>query len=86
MGSETIANAIRKAREDKKVAAIANGKRVTEIMISHVRLGNALGIQATPGFVIKGVAINGYPGPKSLERLIMSVERCDNVVCDEKPR
>jgi protein-disulfide isomerase len=70
--------------DDKKVAKIANGDRVTEIMISHVRLGNALGIEATPGFVIKGVAINGYPGPKALKRIIDSVERCDNVVCGDK--
>jgi protein-disulfide isomerase len=72
--------------DDKKVAEIANGQRVTEIMISHVRLGNALGIQATPGFVIKGVAINGYPGPKALKRIVHSVEHCDNVVCSEKPK
>jgi len=72
--------------DDKKVAEIANGKRVTEIMISHVRLGNALGIQATPGFVIKGVAINGYPGPKALRRIVESVERCDKVVCSEEPK
>ena len=72
--------------DDKKVADIANGKRVTEIMISHVRLGNALGIQATPGFVIKGVAINGYPGPKALKRIVESVERCDKVVCGETPK
>ncbi len=72
--------------DDKKVADAANGNRVTEIMISHVRLGNALGIEATPGFVIKGVAINGYPGPKALARIVDSVERCDKVVCDEKAK
>jgi len=70
--------------DDAKVANIANDQALAEDMIAHVRLGNALGIQATPGFVIKGVAINGYPGPKSLARLIDSVERCDKVVCGEK--
>jgi protein-disulfide isomerase len=71
--------------DDAKVANIANNDALADDMIAHVRLGNALGIQATPGFVIKGVAINGYPGPKSLARLIDSVERCDKVVCDDKP-
>ncbi len=68
----------------KKVTKIANDTSTPDAMIAHVRLGSALGIQATPGFVIKGVAINGYPGPKSLARLIDSVERCDNVVCNGK--
>ena len=66
------------------MAKVANDEALADVMIAHVRLGNALGIQATPGFVIKGVAINGYPGPKSLARLIDSVERCDNVVCGGK--
>ncbi|MGA7971823.1 MAG: thioredoxin domain-containing protein [Pseudolabrys sp.] len=80
-GKRAFAIAQAMGLDDKKVAKIANGNQVTEIMISHVRLGNALGIQATPGFVIKGVAINGYPGPKALARIVDSVERCDRVVC-----
>lgn len=67
-----------------KVAKVANDDKLGDIMIAHVRLGDALGIQATPGFVIKGVAINGYPGDKAMARLIDSVERCDNVVCKGK--
>ena len=66
------------------MANVANGNALADDMIAHVRLGNALGIQATPGFVIKGVAINGYPGPKAMARLIDSVERCDKVVCGGK--
>ena len=85
-GKRAFAIAQAMGLDDKKVAEIANGKRVTEIMISHVRLGNALGIQATPGFVIKGVAINGYPGPKALKRIVESVERCDKVVCSDEPK
>ena len=45
-------------------------------------LGDALAIQATPGFVIKGVAIVGYPGPKALARIIDAVKRCDAVICE----
>lgn len=73
--------------DDAKVAKAANDdNEISETMIAHVRLGNALGIKATPGFVIKGVAINGYPGPKSLERIIESVEHCDKVICDAKAK
>lgn len=67
--------------DDKSVADVANDKGVTDMMISHVRLGNGLGIQATPGFVIAGVAINGYPGPNALARLVKAVEHCGKVVC-----
>jgi protein-disulfide isomerase len=59
----------------------ANDDRVTETMKSHVRLGNALGLAATPSFVIKGVAILGYPGRKALEAMVQSVRRCGDVVC-----
>jgi protein-disulfide isomerase len=83
-GSRAFAIAQAMGLDDKKVADAANGERIVDILIAHVRLGSELGIRATPGFVIKGVAINGYPGPKALARLIDSVERCDKVVCDDK--
>jgi protein-disulfide isomerase len=52
-------------------------------MKAHVRLGDALAIQATPGFVIKGVVIVGYPGPEAMADIIQSVQRCGAVVCGE---
>lgn len=65
-----------------KVKRVANEDALGSIMIAHVRLGDALAISATPGFVIKGVAFVGYPGPKALARIIESVEHCDAVMCD----
>ena len=69
-----------------KVRKIANEDSFAEVTTTHVRLGNALAIQATPGFVIKGVAIVGYPGKAALEKIIQSVERCDAVICESAPR
>jgi protein-disulfide isomerase len=66
----------------KRVSAIANEDSITNVMISHVRLGNALAIEATPGFVIQDVVIVGYPGPKSLAHIINSVQRCGKVACE----
>ena len=83
-GNRAIAIAKAMGLDEKKVEKAANDDALGDIMIAHVRLGSALGIQATPGFVIKGVAINGYPGAKSLARIVDLVERCDNVVCDDK--
>lgn len=69
-----------------KLLKIANEDSLADTMIAHVRLGDALEIAATPGFVIKGVAIVGYPGAGALARIIESVERCDAVLCEGAPR
>lgn len=69
-----------------KVTAAANEDALADIMKAHIRLGDALKIQATPGFVIKGVAIVGYPGPKTLAGMIESAQRCDAVICDGAQR
>ena len=69
-----------------KLLKIANEDSLADTMIAHVRLGDALEIAATPGFVIKGVAIVGYPGAGALARIIESVERCDAVICGGTPR
>lgn len=68
----------------EKVKKIADEDSLANVMIAHVKLGDALAISATPGFVIKGVAFVGYPGPKALERIIDSVERCDAVICEAR--
>ena len=67
--------------DPNKVLAVANEDGLADLMKAHLRLGDSLGIQATPGFVIKGVAINGYPGPKALANLIDAVGRCGAVIC-----
>jgi protein-disulfide isomerase len=64
------------------VIAAANDDTVTEAMKAHVRLGNALGLAATPAFVVKGIAVLGYPGRASLEGIIAAIRRCDKIVCD----
>ena len=64
-----------------EVRAKASDEAFAKIMTEHVRLGDALGIQATPGLVIGGVVIVGYPGKIALTKVIASVERCGKVVC-----
>lgn len=93
MSSRGVTDATRAAAVAKEmgldvdeIMKIANEKGQGAVMVKHVKLGDALAIQATPGFVIKGVAILGYPGPKSLARIIEAVQRCDNVVCGQSPR
>lgn len=64
-----------------QVEKIANEDSLVDVMKAHLRAGDAAGIQATPGLVIKGVAIVGYPGPKSLARIVANAQRCDAVIC-----
>jgi protein-disulfide isomerase len=85
-GTRALAAAQAVGLDAVEVSAAANEEGLGQKMIAHVRLGDALKIQATPGFVIKGVAIVGYPGPKSLANLIQSVQRCDAVICDGAKR
>jgi protein-disulfide isomerase len=81
-GNSALAAAKASGLDVAKVLKIANEDSLADVMSAHARLGDALAIQATPGFVIKGVVIVGYPGPKSLANLIQSVERCAAVICD----
>jgi protein-disulfide isomerase len=64
-----------------KVDEIARAESFGKDMTAHIHLGDALGIQVTPGLVIKGVTINGYPGKAALAKVIASAERCGAVIC-----
>jgi protein-disulfide isomerase len=69
------------AFDERKLVALADSDEITETMKSHVRLGDALGLAATPAFVIKEVAILGYPGRHSLQVIVDSASTCGKVVC-----
>jgi protein-disulfide isomerase len=64
-----------------KLIEIANDDATTEIMKTHVRLGNALDLAATPSYVIGDVAILGHPGAESLKRVVASMRQCGKAVC-----
>jgi protein-disulfide isomerase len=59
----------------------ANEEAITKAMITNVRLGDSMGLEATPAFVIKGVAIIGYPGSRTLANIVRSIRTCDKVIC-----
>ena len=81
-GARALAAAKSVGLDPAKVLAVADEDGLADVMKAHVHLGDALGIQATPGFVIKGTAFNGYPGPKALAGIIDAVDRCGAVICD----
>jgi protein-disulfide isomerase len=64
-----------------QVLKVANEASFADVMSAHLRMGNSLAIAVTPGFVLKDVAILGYPGPKSMAKMIESVQRCGKAAC-----
>jgi protein-disulfide isomerase len=67
--------------DKKTLTRIGDSDEVTEMMKAHVRLGNSLGLAATPAFIIDGVAILGYPGRYRLQAIVDASDACGKVVC-----
>lgn len=65
----------------QKVLEAANEDSITDIMKAHVRFADALGLKATPSYLIHDVAIQGHPGRKGLKAVIDSVRKCGKAVC-----
>ena len=60
---------------------IGDSDEITETMKSHLRLGNGLGLAATPSFIIAGVAVLGYPGRYRLQAIVDAASTCGKVIC-----
>jgi protein-disulfide isomerase len=81
-GEQAMAAAQKVGLDPARVLEIANGDDLADVMRSHVKLGDVLAIQATPGFVIQNVVIVGYPGPKAMAEIIAASVKCGAVMCD----
>jgi protein-disulfide isomerase len=80
-GARAFAVAKEFGLEAGPLAEVANSDEVTRTMQSHFKLGKALGMNATPSFVVNDVVIDGYPGRKAMEGVVRSLRRCNSVVC-----
>jgi protein-disulfide isomerase len=65
----------------RRLLALADSDEITETMKNHVTLGDALGLQATPSFVVGELAILGYPGPRATEAIVTAAAACGKAVC-----
>jgi protein-disulfide isomerase len=54
---------------------------IGDLLRTQMRLASSLGFVATPSFMIAGVGILGYPGPKAMGRIVSAVRKCEKVVC-----
>lgn len=88
-GTITGLRAFQLARESgfdgRSLDTISNSDDVAQTIKDHIALGKSLGISATPGFIIGGVAVLGYPGRHALEAVIDAVRSCSRITCDNSP-
>jgi len=60
---------------------LGNSEQITRTMKNLVSLGDALGLEATPSFIIAGVAILGFPGHHALQSYVDAAAKCGKVIC-----
>jgi protein-disulfide isomerase len=63
------------------LAKLGDSDEITATMKDHVRLGDSLGLAATPAFIIDSVAILGYPGRYRLQAIVDASAACGKIVC-----
>ena len=67
--------------DDRALTRLGDSDAITKIMKAHLALGDALGLAATPAFIIDGVAILGYPGRDGLQKIVDAARTCGKVTC-----
>jgi hypothetical protein len=65
----------------KLLESTGDGPATGDILRAQVGLASSLGFVATPSFMIAGMGILGYPGPKAMGRIVASVRQCEKVAC-----
>jgi len=80
-GAAALAVAQELGLDSAKVKEMANSPAVTEALVKQARLAQQLRLEATPSFVVDGAAILGWPGPRSIKRVVAEVKKCGTVVC-----
>lgn len=66
-----------------KIEESADSDSVTQTLLRQARLAESLGLAMTPSFIVAGTAILGWPGAKTLRRIIANARRCDQIVCEK---
>jgi len=66
-----------------KIEAVADEADMGAILKRHISLAENLGFSATPSFMLNGVGVLGYPGPKAMKKMVAAVRSCDELVCSD---
>ena len=65
----------------QNLLALGDSDEITGTMKNLVNLGTALGLEATPSFIVGNLAILAYPGPRALQAMVNAVGTCGKAVC-----
>lgn len=68
----------------RKVEESADSDIIAGVLTRQAKLAAGLGMEVTPSFVLAGVAIQGWPGPKTLRAMIANARKCDQPVCGSR--
>jgi protein-disulfide isomerase len=80
-GLKALDVAKRMGVEREQLEQVADSPLVGQALVAQMRLAAALGFSATPSFIIGGAGVLGYPGPKSLRKIISAMRSCDQPAC-----
>jgi len=64
-----------------QIEPMADSEKVGGMLREQIQLAANLGLAATPSFVAGGIGVLGYPGSKTVTRIVTSLERCGEIVC-----
>lgn len=60
---------------------LADGEETRAVLGRQMRLAASLGLVATPSYVIGGAAVLGWPGAKTLGRIVANARACGTISC-----
>lgn len=80
-GQDALAEAAALKLDPKAVEERADTDEIMQQLRKHGAISRALGMEATPSFAINAVGIGGWPGAKTIQRVVKNVRACDQIAC-----
>ena len=80
-GARALEAAAAQGLAEKAILAEANQRRVTDAMIQAAKLGEALGIVATPSYVTGVEALLGFVPLEEKQAMVANMRKCERASC-----
>lgn len=80
-GMGALGHAKKLGLDAKALEQKADGEDMRKQLLLHVQTGRALAMDATPSFAMNGMGVGGWPGPKTIARMVKNVRACERITC-----
>ncbi|TDR94630.1 DsbA family protein [Enterovirga rhinocerotis] len=80
-GPRALETAAELGHDRAEIERIADSDEIGTMLRRQMSLAASLGISATPSYVVGGAVVLGYPGPKSLARMVADAATCGTIAC-----